>query len=145
MVHALKEACRVLKPRGILIDQRPLSINSPLDIVYRGKSDFVGYLDMTPGWEHDNAADHAIEILGFSGIVKEVKTVQFQVAYYWKNVRGMIADIHERWMDDVIYDEILFKHAYHLFRRHQPLAQVRLIMSMKLVKYKKLGSDEEIK
>jgi len=138
MVHALKEAWRVMKLGGILIDQRPLSIYAPLDIVYEGKNDFVGDLDMSPGMEHDDAADHAIEIAIHEGMFAEVLSERFQVAYYWKDVRGMVADIHERWMDDVVYDENLIQHAYHQFRKHRPGARVRILIDMKLARHAKI-------
>ena len=40
MVHALKEAYRILAPQGIMIDVRPLSVDVPLEIIYEGGSDF---------------------------------------------------------------------------------------------------------
>jgi hypothetical protein len=78
-----------------MIDLQPLSIGSPLDIVSKGKIDFAGMVDMSPGIEHDIAADHAIEEVVNKEIYKELMVEQFQLAYYWKTVRGMVADIRK--------------------------------------------------
>jgi hypothetical protein len=139
MVHALNEAWRVLTPRGIMIDVRPLSVDSPLDIVFKGNNEAAGIMDMSPGVEHDVAADHAIEEVVNHEIFKELMAEQFQLAYYWKTVRGMVADIRERWKDDVILEENVIQRAYKLFRRHRPGTQVRLLLQMKLTKYEKHG------
>jgi hypothetical protein len=122
-----------------MIDLQPLSIGSPLDIVSKGKIDFAGMVDMSPGIEHDIAADHAIEEVVNKEIYKELMVEQFQLAYYWKTVRGMVADIRKRWKDDVILAENVIQHAYELFKRHRPNAQVRFLLHMKLAKYEKLS------
>jgi hypothetical protein len=137
MVHALKEAWRVLTPNGIMIDVRPLSVDSPLDIVFKEKSIFAGLLDMSPGIKHDIAADKAIQEVVNKKIFKELQVERFELAYYWKTVKGMVADIRKRWQDDIILDENVFQHAYKLFRKHRPNAKVRLLLQMKLAKYEK--------
>jgi hypothetical protein len=139
MVHALREAWRLLTPQGILIDQRPLSTEGPVDIVFAGTSDLAGIMDMNLGLEHDIAADQAIEYVVNDNSYKELSTEKFQVAYYWKTVRGMVADIRKRWKDDVRLDENIVRHAYELFRKHRHGAQVRLLMNMKLTKYEKVS------
>ena len=118
-----------------MIDVRPLSVDSPLDIVFKGKNDFVGLIGMSLGLEHDIAADHAIREVINKEIFKELMGEQFQLAYYWKTIRGMVADMRERWKDDVILDKNVIQYAYELFRKHRPGAQVRLLLQMKLVKY----------
>jgi hypothetical protein len=137
MVHALNEAWRVLTPHGIMIDVRPLSVDSALDIVFMGKKEFAGIVDMSPDVVHDIAADHAIEEVLKQEKYIELMGERFQMAYYWKTVRGMVADIRERWKDDVILEENVIQEAYMLFRKHRPKAQVRLVLQMKLAKYEK--------
>jgi SAM-dependent methyltransferase len=140
MVHALREGWRVLKPGGMLIDQRPLSIESPVDIISNGISDFVGMLDMSPGARHDHAADHAITSLVTDDLFHELSTEQFQIACYWKNVRGMVGDLKKRWGEDVRWDKDLIQRAYGLFGKQHRKAQVKLVMTMKLTSYEKIGS-----
>jgi hypothetical protein len=140
MVHALKEGWRVLKPGGMLIDQRPLSIDSPVEILGSEKSELAGMLDMSPGARHDSAADHAIASLVTDGLFHELSTEQFQIACYWKNVRGMVGDLKKRWGDDVRWDKDLIQRAYGLFGKQHRKAQVRLVMTIKLTCYEKIGS-----
>jgi hypothetical protein len=137
MVHALKEAWRVLNTKGILIDQRPLSTEGRLDIDYKDRNEWVGNMDMSLGVKHDIAADRAIESLVKDKYYIQLSTEKFQVAYYWKTVRGMVADIRERWIDDVRLEDSLIQHAYELFRKHRRDRQVRLLMNIKLTKYEK--------
>jgi hypothetical protein len=140
MVHALREAWRVLIPQGILIDQRPQSIESPLEIVYKEKSERAGMLDMRPGLIHDVAADQSIGSLVADGIFREIYTEQFQIAYYWDTVRGMVGDFRERWQDDVRVDRELIQTAYQLFGMHHSKRRVRLVLTMKLTSFKKVDN-----
>jgi hypothetical protein len=142
MVHALHEAWRVLFPGGVLIDLRPISVDSPVDIIFNQSHEFVGNLDMSLGMQHDTAADLAIESVISDRLFKDIKIEFFELAYYWKTVRGMVADIRTRWKDDVILDETVVLRAYELFRMHRPLAQVRLLLQMKLARYEKLVKDQ---
>jgi hypothetical protein len=139
MVYSLNEAWRVLIPQGEMIDLRPLSINAPLDIVFKGKNEFAGIVDTSPGIEHDIAADHAIEEVVNKDIFNELFVEHFTIAYYWKTVRGMVADIRKRWKDDVILEKNVIKNAYELFTRHRHFAQVRILLQMKLARYEKQG------
>jgi hypothetical protein len=144
MVHALHEAWRVLSPRGLMIDLRPLSIDTSLDIIYKGKNESAGIVDMSPDVEDDIAVDHAIESVIKEGIYKELSQESFELTYYWKTVKGMMADYRERWKDDVIIDDKVIRGAYELFRKHRPHARVRLLIHMKLAKYEKQFVNEEI-
>jgi len=137
MVHALHEAWRVLTPRGIMIDLRPLSIDSSLDIVFKEKYESAGIVDMSPDMKDDIAVDHAIERVLKEGIFKELSTEYFELTYYWKTVRGMMADYRERWKNDVIIEENVIRRAYELFRKHRPHAKARLLIHMKLAKFEK--------
>jgi hypothetical protein len=96
-------------------------------------------MDMSPGVEHDIAADHAIEEIVSDEIFKELIAEQFQLAYYWKTVIVMVADIRERWKDDVILEENVIQRAYKLFRRHRSGTQVRILLQVKLTKYEEQG------
>lgn len=142
MVHALNEAWRVLIPRGIMIDLRPLSIDTSLDIIFKEKSESAGIVDMSPDIEDDIAADHAIESVIKEGIYKGLSTECFELTYYWKTVKGMMADYRERWKNDVIIEENVVRRGYELFRKHRPHSKVRLLMHMKLAKFEKIYSDE---
>jgi hypothetical protein len=137
MVHALEEAWRVLSPRGMMIDLRPLCIDAPLDILFHDEIQFAGVVDMSPDIDAEIAADRAIEEMLNQGHYKELAVQRFEIAYYWDSVRGMIADMRNRWKDDVIIEESVSQRAYELFRSHRGHKKVRFMLQMKLVKYEK--------
>ncbi len=120
-----------------MIDLRPLSIDTSLDIIFKEKYESAGIVDMSPDIEDDVAVDHAVESVIKEGIFKELSTEYFELTYYWKTVRGMMADYRERWKNDVIIEENVIRRAYDLLKKHRSHARVRLLIHMKLAKYEK--------
>jgi hypothetical protein len=140
MVHALKEAYRILVPQGILIDVRPLSVNVPLEVIYKGGSESAGILDLRPERDSDIAADRAIESVLMDQIYKELMLEYFDFTYYWKTIKDMKADLEEYWKDDVIVPPEVFQQARMLFKKRHPQTKIRVGVQMKLGKYEKLSS-----
>jgi hypothetical protein len=139
MVHALKEAHRVLVPQGIMIDVRPLSVDVPLEIIYKGGRESAGMIDMSPDIELDKAADQAIESVVKDRIYIENDKEYFDFAYYWKTIKDMQDDLEEFWKDDVILPEEVIQQASLLFSKQRFQTQIRIGVQMKLGKYEKLG------
>jgi len=139
MVHALKEAWRVLPAGGIMIDVRPLSVVIPLEVVYEGVSETAGMADMSPDLETDIAADKALETVLGEGMFKQSSMELFDYAYYWKTYHGMVVDLEERWQDEIIISKEVFENTHRLYSQHRPSARIRLPMRMKLGKFIKLG------
>ncbi len=137
MVHALHEAWRVLLPRGILIDLRPLCADAPLEIVFAGGCALAGQVDMRPDIAHEIAADQAIETVVRDGIFKKLQLDLFDFAYYWEAVEDMLADMDEYWQGEVILRAGVIRRARAFFKKYQPQARVRLRMPMKLEKFVK--------
>jgi hypothetical protein len=137
MVHALKEAHRVLLPQGIMIDVRPLSVDVPLEIIYRDGSESAGMIDMSPDIDNDIAADKAIESVLKERIYKESSKEYFDFAYYWKTIKDMEDDLDEFWKDDVILPDQVIQQARLLFNKQRPKTQIRVGVRMKLGKYEK--------
>jgi hypothetical protein len=137
MVHALKEAHRVLLPQGIMIDVRPLSVDVPLEIIYRDGSESAGMIDMSPDIDNDIAADKAIESVLKERIYKESSKEYFDFAYYWKTIKDMEDDLDEFWKDDVILPDQVIQQARLLFNKRRPQTQIRVGVRMKLGKYEK--------
>jgi hypothetical protein len=138
MVHALKEAWKILSEHGVMIDLRPLCLDLPLDILFNGEKEVAGVVDMSPDIDAEIAADHAIEEVLLEGYYKELAVERFEIAYYWPTVRGMLAYQRDRWKDDVIIDESVIRRAYELFRKRRGQKKVRLLFQMKLSKYEKV-------
>jgi hypothetical protein len=136
MVHALKEAHRVLARQGIMVDVRPLSVDVPLEIVDSGVRESAGMIDTSPGIEADQAADRAIETVLSEGLYRDVSQDLFYYNYYWNTYRDMKVDLIEYWKDDVIITNRVLKHAQKLKRRH-PHSQIFVGVQMKLGKYSK--------
>jgi hypothetical protein len=137
MVHALKEAYRILIPGGIMIDVRPLSVDVPLEIIYKGGMDSAGIIDMSPGVPLDIAADQAIaSVVKYREFV-ESKVEFFDFAFYWKNLDDMQDYMNEFWKEDVIVPVEAVHQARILLDNPHPKTQIRVGLQMKLAKYEK--------
>jgi hypothetical protein len=137
MVHALKEAYRILVPHGTMIDVRPLSVDVPLEIIYQGGRESAGMMDMSPDIELDIAADRAIESVLIDKLFTEISTELFDFPFFWKTIKSMQEDLEEFWKDDVIVPEEVFQHARISLRKRRPQTQMRVGVQMKLSKYEK--------
>jgi hypothetical protein len=137
MVHALKEAWRVLAPLGIMMDIRPLSIDTPLELIIGEVRELAGIVDMSPDLKYDILADQAIETVNKEGIFIEKQVDYFDYVYYWKTFHGMMADFEERWKDEIIIPEEVINKAQQLYKESRPTGMLRLGMRMKSGKYEK--------
>ena len=138
MVHALKEAHRVLIPKGTMIDVRPLSIDVPLEVVYEGGYESAGLIDMSPGSELDRAADAAIESVLMDRFYEESMLEYFDYTYNWTTIEGMEEDLEENWKDEVNLPLEVSQRAHLIFDQHRQQAKIRVPARMKLGKYVKL-------
>lgn len=138
MVHALKEAWRVLVPQGTMVDVRPLSLDVPLEIVYKGGCEPAGMVDMSPDLPFDIAADKAIENVIDDGFYKEIYKEQFDFAFYWQTIKGMQEDLKENWEGEVNIAKEVWANAKQIIKQRHPQTRIRLGMQMKLAIYKKL-------
>jgi hypothetical protein len=137
MVHALKEAWRVLVAKGIMMDIRPLSIDTPLEVVSGGERVVTGIVDMSPDLKYDIAADQAINSVVDGCIFIEKQVDYFDYVYYWKTFHGMMADFEERWKDEMIITQEVIDRTRKLYKEKRPNGLLRLGMRMKSGKYEK--------
>lgn len=75
MVHALREARRVLKPNGLLIDLRPAAVHRKVGILQRGRWRQLGV--MRESLDDDRAANRAVLRLLKEGILERESRAQF--------------------------------------------------------------------
>jgi SAM-dependent methyltransferase len=75
MVHALKEARRVLKPGGLLVDLRPAAVHRRVGISYGGRWRQLGV--MREPLDDDRAANRAVLRLLKEGLLKRESRTQF--------------------------------------------------------------------
>jgi len=97
MVHALKEAHRVLRPGGLLIDLRPAPAHRQLGIGLGRTWQFVGQLHEV--LDDDLAADAAVRELVREGLLQPERRVRFQldrVMDSLEDVRDFLADFDQR-------------------------------------------------
>jgi hypothetical protein len=89
MVHALRDAVRVLVPDGILIDLRPLPTVFPIHAVGGSSQIAIGQGDATATAEDDRAADAAIATQVDAGWLVRQYQMEFEIQYYWDTTREM--------------------------------------------------------
>jgi hypothetical protein len=145
MVYALREAWRVLVPHGVMVDVRPLSVDVPLEIVYKGGCESAGMIDMSPEIHLDIAADDAIDTVSREGIFRETHKELFDFAFYWKTVKGMQEDLEENWKDELFIDKDVWKRAKKIIKQKHSQTQLRIAMKMKLAIYQKLETPESVR
>lgn len=145
MVHALKEAWRVLVPHGVMVDVRPLSVDVPLEIVYKGGSESAGMIDMSPEIHLDIASDNAIETVSREGIFRETHKELFDFAFYWKTVKGMQEDLDENWKDEMIIAGDVWSKSRQIIKQKHPQTRLRIAMKMKLAIYQKFETPEPVR
>ncbi len=139
MVHALKEAWRVLVPKGMMIDVRPLSVDVPLEVATTNGKEQAGMVDLSPGLQYDDAADQAIEQVLTEGLYSQLSNETFDFVYCWHTYHGMVVDFEERWEGEIIVAKEVLENARQLYRRKLPGTRLLLPMKMKLTIYTKMG------
>jgi hypothetical protein len=137
MVHALKEAWRVLVLHGIMIDVRPLCVDVPLEIVFEGGCESAGIIDLSPDIGRDIAADRAVDLVLQECVYNAVNVEFFDFAYYWTTFKDMEEDLEENWKDEVVIPEEVWARAHTLFKKRRPQTRIRVGVRMKLGKYEK--------
>jgi hypothetical protein len=136
MVHALKEARRVLKQDGRMIDVRPLCIDVPLEVVCEGRSASAGVVDLSPDIARDIASDKALSIAFADRIIIETRLEDFTVSFYWNSIDEMKADLDEDWKDEVAITPDIWQMAGELLAAQPAGAKLRLAIRTKLGVYK---------
>ncbi len=89
MVHALREAHRVLKPDGILIDLRPGAVHRRVAIVRGGSDVEIG--TMREPLDDDRAANQAVAEVLRLGLFHAEGRAQFRC----RRVMDSLADFHD--------------------------------------------------
>ena len=136
MVHALEQAWQVLHPGGMLLDLRPRSFDSPVDVVADDLVEHAGMVDMSADLPDDQASDEAIEAAVRAGVFVPIQARKFEFSYYWSSLEGMREYTQERWETAVFPADVLGR-ARSLLEALGPEARIRIILPMHLATYEK--------
>ncbi|MDP1713509.1 MAG: hypothetical protein Q8L41_02085 [Anaerolineales bacterium] len=139
MVHALDEIRRTLKPKGVLIDLRPVEENWSVEV-----SSSVGYQaagrlnDMPIGLADDEAAFEALrEAESRRWFVKE-KEEEFAFFYYWDTPSEMKEFMEDEWEDFEKLEESVYQKTKSIWASANADAQVRVRVKMLITLWKEL-------
>src|SRR6202521_131089 len=89
MVDALREACRVVVPGGIVVDLRPMSARYRLEVVTDAVATAVAEIEAYEAQDDDNAADAAVRHAVSQGWLLPGGGIQFDFEFYWDTVVEM--------------------------------------------------------
>ena len=86
MVHALREAQRVVRTGGVIVDLRPVATDAAIEVVTPNEVVRVGTVDGSPGKPHDDATNRALA----ASHLARLRHWRFEVAIYWDSVDEMV-------------------------------------------------------
>jgi len=97
MVHALEEIWRVLAPGGVMVDLRPFTEHSPVEVVADGQVTSAGRLDEPQTDPDDWAANEALAQIERERVFICERRGAFDLLYYWDTPGEMKAYIDGEW------------------------------------------------
>jgi hypothetical protein len=138
MVHALHEMERILAPRGLLLDLRPLLDRWPLEVAWsNGFREAGRATDLAEPLADDMAADAAFaEHAPSVRLVREQRD-EFPLFYYWDTPKEMQGYIADEWSDVIAVDERVWAGLRTAWATANPDARVRMRMKMQITRYRK--------
>lgn len=139
-MHALEEIERVLAPRGLLIDLRPILGRWPVEIAWGHEHREVGRLtDLPEGLSDDEAANHAIEEAARREWFVREQGERFSLFYSWDTASDMEAFLREEWDGFVQLDEEVSRAAKSAWAVANADARVRVRVGMLVDRWRKSG------
>lgn len=109
MVHALREAHRVLKPNGLLLDLRPAKVHRRAGILAAGRWKLAGVL--RESFDDNAAADRAVSQVVKEGLLRRGPRSQFGVDRLMDTL-----DEFEAWIEETIQPDKLDSHRWLIDR-----------------------------
>jgi len=131
MVHALGEIQRVLKPKGSLLDLRPLEDSWAVEVVSSAGWLAAGRLtDQAVGLEDDEAANQAMSEVEARGWFIQKKVEEFPFFYYWDTPSEMKEFMESEWSDFEKMEDSLYRKAAAIWASSNADARVRVRVKM---------------
>ena len=137
MVHALREAWRVLKPHGSLLDLRPLTDCSPVQVTGGEGVWAAGQLEALPASFADDAASaDALDEAGRRGWFTQERAGTFHILYEWSTLESMKAYIAERWEGFLVLPDDVFAEVQRRWAAAAPPRHVRVRVTMHIARWR---------
>lgn len=137
MVHALKEFWRVLVPRGVLIDLRPICMDVDLLILSAYGWERAGRVDRGELRLHDNAANLVMRSAVSERLFQRLKRTYFITKHYWNDLEGLRTDSEDCWKEDVTISEDTWQRASSLLETGSGEDRVCVPVKRKIATYQK--------
>jgi len=94
MVHALREAWRVLRPEGALVDLRPLAREANLELVHDGSASLACSRDSWKALPDDAACERSLDRVIGEGLFALERRLDFECALWWESAEEWL--LHSR-------------------------------------------------
>lgn len=142
MVHALREARRVLAAGGLLVDLRPLLDRWPIELASSAEQREVGRAtDLAEPLGDDAAANAAMLEACASGQWVREQQDRFPLFYYWDTPGEMQEYIEDEWSDVITVEAQVWRDLKSAWATANPDARVRMRMTMLITRYRKAQTE----
>ena len=138
MVHALREIHRTLKPKGVLLDLRPLEDSWSVEISSGAGWQASGRLsDLPIGVADDAAANEAMREVESRGWFVQKKMEEFPFFYYWDTPSEMKEFMEDEWEDFEKMEEDVYRKTASMWASSNADARVRVRVKMLIAAWEK--------
>ncbi len=136
MVHALKEIWRVLIPGQNLIDLRPLTGQSRVEVIADNQVWFAGLVDDTEDKLDTMAADRSVAQMVNEGWFRQVRQAFFDYSVYWDSPDEMKAYAETCWTKSRLPKAVLAQ-TRQFVAGSNGSARVRIRRKLMIARYQK--------
>jgi hypothetical protein len=145
MVHALKEARRVLIPEGLLIDIRPLAERWPIEVVSaRGIQETGRVNDLPEQVNADLASNRALQEVDARGWFRREQEELFPFFYSWDTPSELEEFIAEDWADFIELDEQTKRTTRAVWASGDADSRVQVRMKVLISRWRKIKGASQI-
>ena len=138
MVHALREACRVLRPGGLLIDLRPIVSHPPVDVLGGGQVAPAGRLDDSSDAADAAACERTLRLAVEQRWLQPHETDAFGYSMYWDTLEQMLEYVTANWGEVQVPEDVVVR-AQQLADVAVRPVRVRVRLTMSIAGYVKIG------
>jgi len=138
MVHALREACRVLRPGGLLIELRPIVSHPPVDVLGGDQAAPAGRLDDSSDSADAAACEKALRQALEQGWLQPRETDDFTYSMYWDTPEQMLEYVTANWGEVQVPEDVVVRAQQLADVAVRPI-RVRIQLTMSIASYVRIG------